>query len=68
MRWSVHEATVRCSGAVAGNLDEVALYRGALDPAIFRQHYLVAIVPEPGTCLLLGGGLLALLRRRRRRS
>ena len=52
----------------AGNLDEIALYRGALDPLIFRQHYLVAIVPEPGTCLLVGGGLLALLRRRRRRS
>ena len=49
----------------AGNIDEIAIYRGALDQSVFHAHWQAA-VPEPATCLMVGAGLLALLRRRRR--
>jgi hypothetical protein len=45
----------------AGNIDEIAIYRGALDPNAIRAHYLAALVPEPSTwALMILGGVTVL--------
>jgi len=44
-----------------GNMDEIAIYAGAVDPNLFMAHYLAATVPEPSTIVLSLLGLLGLV-------
>jgi len=48
-----------------GQIDEIAIYGGALDQSVLQSHWQAA-VPEPTTIAVLSAGLLTLLRRRRR--
>ncbi len=48
-----------------GNIDEIAIYHGALPQEVFYAHYMAARVPEPASCVLLALGVLALLVRKR---
>jgi hypothetical protein len=51
-----------------GNIDEIAIYRGALDAGTIRAHYLAALVPEPAAWLIaVIGGIMVLGIWRRRR-
>ena len=51
-----------------GNMDEIAIYAGAVDPSMFLEHYLAATIPEPSSLMLSLMGLagFALASRRRR--
>lgn len=48
-----------------GNIDEIAIYHGALPQEVFYAHYMAAQVPEPASWILLALGGLALLARKR---
>lgn len=44
-----------------GQIDEVAVYNGALSGEVIAAHYAAATTPEPGTLALLAMGLIGLL-------
>jgi hypothetical protein len=67
MGWPNPGPTVNNWHFFDGLLDDVAIYRTALDADTIMSHYLAGPVPEPGTLLLalLGAATLLPVRRRR---